>query len=139
MTSPNNEVQYGNVPEGDFDLVVMEEDREIVEGSYSIDVLHLCYAIETKEGGEKILLEDVSFSLSESSMVAVMGTSGSGKSTLLDILSNRKKSGLMSGNIYFNKAPRVEAFEKKCAYVIQQDIHLATLTVEESVYYSCCK
>ena len=53
-----------------------------------------------------------------------------GKSTLLDIIADRKLDGRWSGNIFFDNKYRSKYFGRDSAYVLQDDIHIATLTVE---------
>jgi ABC-type multidrug transport system ATPase subunit len=57
-------------------------------------------------------------------------------STLLDLLADRKVDGNWSGEVYINSKPRSNTFKKESAYVMQDDVHIATLTVEETVYFS---
>ena len=65
-----------------------------------------------------------------------MGSSGSGKSTLLDLLADRKLIGVASGGIYINHNLRTKAFSRNSAYVLQDDLHIGTLTVEETVRFA---
>lgn len=65
-----------------------------------------------------------------------MGPSGAGKSTLLDLLADRKRSGIQSGSILINQAPRSPLFSRESAYVMQDDVHNAELTVTETLRYS---
>lgn len=58
------------------------------------------------------------------------------KSTLLDLLANRKLSGNWSGDILFNHGQRSKFFNRDSAYVLQDDKHIAQLTVEETIRYS---
>lgn len=57
-------------------------------------------------------------------------------STLLDLLANRKLVGNWSGDILFNHGPRSRFFNRDSAYVLQDDKHIAQLTVEETIRYS---
>jgi ATP-binding cassette subfamily G (WHITE) protein 2 (SNQ2) len=57
-------------------------------------------------------------------------------STLLDILADRKHDGQWSGNILFNGGPRSKFFERDSAYVLQEDLQIATLTVKESIFFA---
>jgi ATP-binding cassette subfamily G (WHITE) protein 2 len=65
-----------------------------------------------------------------------MGPSGAGKSTLLDILADRKLVGTWSGDILVDGLPRTDSFRDRTAYVLQDDVHISTLTVQEIMYYS---
>lgn len=64
--------------------------------------------------------------------------SASSLSTLLDLLADRKLVGRWSGEIYFNHGPRSKYFNRDSAYILQDDLHFATLTVRETIYYSAC-
>jgi len=65
-----------------------------------------------------------------------MGASGAGKSTLLDLLADRKRSGVASGHILIDSRPRTPWFNRDSAYVLQDDLHIATLTVAETVRFA---
>ena len=65
-----------------------------------------------------------------------MGPSGGGKSTLLDILADRKRSGILIGSVLINQRPRSPLFSRESAYVLQDDVHIAELTVAETIMYS---
>jgi len=56
--------------------------------------------------------------------------------TLLDLIARRKLAGTWSGDIYLND-DRNELLQKHdIAYVLQDDIHISTLTVEETLLYA---
>lgn len=57
-------------------------------------------------------------------------------STLLDVLADRKLDGMWSGDIIVDGKPRSDDFRLRTAYVLQDDLHIATLTVAEILYYS---
>lgn len=64
------------------------------------------------------------------------GPSGAGKSTLLDLLANRKQEGVWCGDILVNQIARTAFFHRDSAYVLQDDLHLPTLTVRETLSYA---
>ncbi|KAJ8774913.1 hypothetical protein K2173_019917 [Erythroxylum novogranatense] len=69
-------------------------------------------------------------------MLAIMGPSGCGKSTLLDTLAGRLGTNTrQTGDVLINGRKQTLAYGRS-AYVAQDDILLATLTVREAVYYS---
>ncbi|MFA6687961.1 MAG: ABC-F family ATP-binding cassette domain-containing protein [Sphaerochaetaceae bacterium] len=74
--------------------------------------------------GDRDLLDDVGFSLSESSRAALAGGNGTGKSTLLKIVAGQQQSD--SGTISMTKGMRV-------AYLPQSDIVLGHRTVMEEM------
>lgn len=85
-------------------------------------------------GHEKVILEPLSGHFEPGNLVAVMGPSGSGKTTLLDILAG-KKSSPHGGVVHFNGRPRDGLFPRLSAYVPQDDILPAHLTVKEAVMF----
>lgn len=84
----------------------------------------------------KALLKHVTIAVHPGEVAFVMGPSGAGKSTLLDVLAGRIKHGVMSGAVYFNGRVRGEDFYAHSAYVRQDDVHIPTLTVEETLYFA---
>jgi ABC-type multidrug transport system ATPase subunit/ABC-type multidrug transport system permease subunit len=55
----------------------------------------------------------------------------------LDVLADRKLNGMWSGEIYINGHPRMDDFRLRTAYVLQDDVLISTLTVAETLFYSC--
>lgn len=51
-------------------------------------------------------------------------------------MANRKKIGAWGGEILINRKDRSYVFNRDSAYVLQDDIHIATLTVEETIRYA---
>ena len=84
-----------------------------------------------------VLLDDVTFSLEESSMMAVLGPSGAGKSTLLGALTGlRPASGgrvLCGGQDLYSS---FDALSRRIGYVPQDDLVQPELTVEQSISYA---
>eukprot|EP01031_Cornospumella_fuschlensis_P040541 gene40541-49419_t len=103
-----------------------------------IQVENLCYSIQPgrNPASKKVILKNLSFQLSPGSLCALLGPSGSGKSTLLDLLSDRKLEGEWSGNILFNGGPRSKWFRRDSAYILQDDLHVPTLTVRETIQFA---
>ena len=53
------------------------------------------------------------------------------------MIADRKTVGKWSGEIYFNSEPRPRVLSgNSYAYVLQDDFHIATLTVAETIYYA---
>ncbi|KAK6143828.1 hypothetical protein DH2020_024176 [Rehmannia glutinosa] len=70
-------------------------------------------------------------------LTALMGVSGAGKTTLLDVLSGRKTTGTVEGEIKVGGYPKVQStFARISGYCEQSDIHSPNITVEESVIFS---
>ncbi|RYH11928.1 ATP-binding cassette domain-containing protein, partial [archaeon] len=57
-------------------------------------------------------------------------------STLLDLLADRKEDGLWSGHILFNGGARSKWFRRDSAYILQDDMHIPTLTVKETLQFA---
>lgn len=118
----------------------LEPDAGATEG-LTINVNNLSYGVYLGGGRQfKKILHEVSFHLRPGALCALMGPSGSGKSTLLDLLADRTLVGEWSGDILFNGGPRSRWFSRDSAYILQDDLHVATLTVREAVYFAAsCK
>ncbi|KAH9327941.1 hypothetical protein KI387_000049, partial [Taxus chinensis] len=86
--------------------------------------------------GSKILVQGLTGYAQPGHMVAIMGPSGSGKSTLLDALAGRLGGATrQAGDILVNGRRQALSYGTS-AYVTQDDILMATLTVGEAVFYS---
>lgn len=93
------------------------------------------YDIQIKEG-ERRLLDNVSGWVKPGTLTALMGVSGAGKTTLLDVLAQRTSMGVVTGDMFVNGKPLDASFQRKTGYVQQQDLHLETATVRESLRFS---
>ncbi|KAF2723016.1 hypothetical protein K431DRAFT_311408 [Polychaeton citri CBS 116435] len=93
------------------------------------------YDIEIK-GQPRRLLDHVSGWVKPGTLTALMGTSGAGKTTLLDVLAQRTTMGVITGDMLVNGRPFDASFQRKTGYVQQQDLHLETATVRESLRFS---
>ncbi|KAK3005004.1 hypothetical protein RJ639_016121, partial [Escallonia herrerae] len=83
------------------------------------------------------LLRDITGSFRPGVLTALMGVTGAGKTTLLDVLSGRKSSGYIEGEIKIGGYPKVqETFARISGYCEQTDIHSPQITVEESLLFS---
>ena len=83
------------------------------------------------------LLRDITGSFRPGVLTALMGVSGAGKTTLLDVLSGRKSSGIVEGEIKIGGYPKVQdTFARISGYCEQSDVHSPQITVEESVIFS---
>jgi ATP-binding cassette subfamily G (WHITE) protein 2 (SNQ2) len=65
-----------------------------------------------------------------------MGESGAGKTTLLNVLSQRVDMGTITGDFLVNGAKLDTSFRRSTGYVQQQDLHVAELTVRESLQFA---
>ncbi|CAN8098219.1 unnamed protein product [Discula destructiva] len=93
------------------------------------------YDIQIK-GEDRRLLDHVSGWVKPGTLTALMGVSGAGKTTLLDALAQRITMGVITGDMLVNGNPLDESFQRKTGYVQQQDLHLETSTVRESLQFS---
>ncbi|KAM0064290.1 putative ABC transporter, AAA+ ATPase domain, ABC-2 type transporter [Helianthus debilis subsp. tardiflorus] len=83
------------------------------------------------------LLCDVTGSFRPGVLTALMGVSGAGKTTLLDVLSGRKTTGIVEGEIRIGGYPKVQGtFARVSGYCEQSDVHSPQITVQESVIFS---
>lgn len=96
---------------------------------------NVCYDIEIK-GEPRRLLDNVSGWVKPGTLTALMGVSGAGKTTLLDVLAHRTSMGVITGDMFVNGRPLDQSFQRKTGYVQQQDLHLDTATVRESLRFS---
>lgn len=96
---------------------------------------NVTYDIPVKEG-TRTLLDNVSGWVKPGTLTALMGTSGAGKTTLLDTLAQRTTMGVVTGDMFVNGKPFDSSFQRKTGYVQQQDLHLETATVRESLRFS---
>lgn len=95
----------------------------------------LCYEVQIKKETRKIL-NNVDGWVKPGTLTALMGASGAGKTTLLDCLAERTTMGVITGNIFVNGNLRDESFPRSIGYCQQQDLHLKTATVRESLKFS---
>ncbi|KAL2812679.1 ATP-binding cassette transporter [Aspergillus cavernicola] len=93
------------------------------------------YDIEIKDEHRR-LLDHVSGWVKPGTLTALMGVSGAGKTTLLDVLAHRTTMGVITGDMFVNGKGLDESFQRKTGYVQQQDLHLETATVRESLRFS---
>ncbi|KAK4101105.1 ABC transporter-like protein [Parathielavia hyrcaniae] len=93
------------------------------------------YDIDVREGKRR-LLDHVSGWVKPGTLTALMGASGAGKTTLLDVLAHRTGVGVVTGDMLVNGTPLRADFQRQTGYVQQQDLHLDTATVRESLRFS---
>ncbi|KAH7157380.1 ATP-binding cassette transporter ABC1 [Dactylonectria estremocensis] len=96
---------------------------------------NVVYDIEIKKE-QRRLLDNVSGWVKPGTLTALMGVSGAGKTTLLDVLAQRVTMGVVTGDMLVNGKPFDASFQRKTGYVQQQDLHLETATVRESLRFS---
>ncbi|GMG03756.1 unnamed protein product [Aspergillus oryzae] len=129
--------------ESAVELSAMKPTTESGEGDMSIippqkDIFtwrDVCYDIEIK-GEPRRLLDHVSGWVKPGTLTALMGVSGAGKTTLLDVLAHRTSMGVITGDMFVNGRGLDQSFQRSTGYVQQQDLHLETATVRESLRFS---
>lgn len=96
------------------------------------------YVVTASTSKDKLhLLKGISGYFEKGKMTALMGSSGAGKTTLMDVLSLRKASGDVSGEIRINGFPQeADSFRRMSGYVEQFDTQSPQLTVRETVEFS---
>ena len=116
----------------------LERDIENFKISESVATFHwrdVCYDINIK-GENRRILNNVDGWVKPGTLTALMGASGAGKTTLLDCLAERTTMGVISGNIFVDGRLRDTSFPRSIGYCQQQDLHLKTATVRESLRFS---
>ncbi len=96
-------------------------EKELVGDGVDIALENLCFSYETSD---KMILQDISFSIEKGSKIALIGASGSGKTTLAQIISGfYEKSG---GELFYNNIATEEldkhSIRKKIFLVLQMPI-----------------
>lgn len=93
--------------------------------------------ISVPVAGGRLLMDDLSFSLEECSLMAVVGPSGAGKSTLLNALTGFKPAPI--GTVLYAGRSLYESYEdlrQRIGYVPQDDILHPQLTVQRALEFS---
>ncbi|SSD61647.1 related to ATP-binding cassette transporter CGR1 [Saccharomycodes ludwigii] len=93
------------------------------------------YEVKIKNETKRIL-DGVDGWVKPGTLTALMGASGAGKTTLLDCLASRVTMGVITGNIFVDGHVRDNSFPRSIGYCQQQDLHLSTATVRESLRFS---
>jgi ABC-type multidrug transport system ATPase subunit len=83
------------------------------------------------------LIQNVNGFFEPGTITCLMGSSGAGKTTLLDVLSGRKNTGVVKGEIFLNGLPKVDTyFQKIMGYVEQFDSLPPKSTAREAIAFS---
>ncbi|GAA5014131.1 FHA domain-containing protein [Kitasatospora paranensis] len=118
-------------------VLVGDQLQEFVDtGEVTFSARHLTVEVDFK-GGKKVLLNDVSFSVPEKSLVAVIGPSGSGKSTLLRALTGYRPAD--RGEVLYDNHNLYRQFAElrsRIGLVPQSEILHKELTVRSGLKYA---
>jgi len=98
----------------------MRADDEVHE-QVALTFKNLTYSVDLgKKQGTKMILDGISGCFKPSRLTALFGASGCGKTSLMDVLSRRKNTGTIEGEIRFAGAPcKKENIKHLCGYVEQ--------------------
>lgn len=91
--------------------------------------------VQTDQG--RTLVDNISFSLERSSLVAVVGPSGAGKSTLLNALAGFRPAD--EGTVLYNERDLYDSYEdlrQRIGYVPQDDVLHPQLTVRRALQFA---
>ena len=102
-------------------------------GSVQLDALRLTKRV----AGGKVILDDVSLSISDRQFVGLLGPSGAGKSTLIDALNGLRP--VEEGRVLVNDIDLYESFDSvraQLGYVPQDDIIHRELDVARALHYA---
>lgn len=120
-----------------------EKDVSVVETVLPFQRVNLTfkdihYTVVSSIGNEKIeLLKGIDGVVEAGKMTALMGSSGAGKTTLMDVLSLRKSSGEITGEVRLNGHLQEDRSFRRCTgYVEQFDVQTAQLTIRETCEFS---
>lgn len=133
VTAPSQPL---NESEKDLDELAVKKTKSAVQsnGSY-YTWTNVNYTVGTGDS-EKKLLHEVNGFVKPGRLTALMGPSGAGKTTLLDNLAQRKRVGVITGNLLLDGKPLGGDFERNTGFVEQQDVHDGTATVREALRFS---
>ncbi|AAS54349.2 AGL142Cp [Eremothecium gossypii ATCC 10895] len=134
----NCDIEFGNAPGKESSTIGSDQSRELIQRIGSDSIFHwrdVCYDIQIKNETRRILT-NVDGWVKPGTLTALMGYSGAGKTTLLDVLANRVRVGVVTGNIFVDGHLRDTSFQRKTGYCQQQDLHGRTQTVRDALKFS---
>lgn len=113
-----------------------EEALKDISGSESVFTWENVEYTVPYLGGERKLLNKVNGYAKPGFMVALMGASGAGKTTLLNTLSQRQKTGVVTGDMLVDGRPLGTEFQRGTGFCEQMDLHDGTATIREALEFS---
>ncbi|KAG0684143.1 ATP-binding cassette transporter snq2 [Pichia californica] len=130
----SNEKIIDDISESQHSSATIENGQKL--GSDDIFMWQNVDYVVPYDGADRKLLDNVQGYVLPGTLTALMGESGAGKTTLLNVLSRRVDVGVVTGDTLINGKPIDPSFERRTGYVQQQDLHIAELTVRESLIFS---
>jgi ABC-type multidrug transport system ATPase subunit len=93
-----------------------------------------------EDENKRVILNNISGFALPNEVLAILGPSGSGKTSLLNIIAcrqlNTNKTSTITRNVKANNIQMdVSNFGRICAYIMQDDILMESLTPRESLYF----
>ncbi|AET41310.1 uncharacterized protein Ecym_8014 [Eremothecium cymbalariae DBVPG len=138
----DEEKSLGIEPISDSKLIRSSTGRSNLETTVGLSksqaIFHwrnVCYSVKIKDEN-RLILDHVDGWVKPGTLTALMGASGAGKTTLLDCLASRVTTGVLTGSMFVNGNLRDKSFPRSIGYCQQQDLHLSTATVKESLRFS---
>ncbi|PBP22087.1 hypothetical protein BUE80_DR007074 [Diplocarpon rosae] len=113
-----------------------EEALQELSGSESVFTWENVQYSVPYMGGERQLLNKVNGYAKPGVMIALVGSSGAGKTTLLNTLSQRQKTGVVSGDMLVDGRPLGSEFQRGTGFCEQMDLHDGTATIREALEFS---
>ena len=92
---------------------------------------------DKKTKADKVIIQNISATVTPGHVLAIMGPSGSGKTTLINSLTMSAFGGVTRGSVTLGgerMTPRL--FQRHCFVVNQQDFHWPFLTCRETLEYA---
>jgi ABC transport system ATP-binding/permease protein len=117
-------------------LLRLQGDR-LVTAVDTGDVAFSAHGLSVQVGGDRLLLRDVTFSLPERSLLAVVGPSGAGKSTLLNALTGARPAD--RGHVRYGGRDLYASYDElrhRIGLVPQDDVLHPQLTVRRALRFA---
>ena len=119
-----------------LDSFTIKNKVEEKSNGMEINIKNINLTTTSSDGSQVNLLNDINGVIPAGKMCAIMGANGSGKTLLLNIIRNQNKVGTVTGSILYDGQPFNPSLFRSVSFVPQSDIHLALLTVKETLYYA---
>ncbi len=133
--TPSIDLIYNDLKDTEDMLRIEHKDESNAPDTSDADSISVDHVSFAYSGGERNVLDDVSFSIPVGSSVGFIGTTGSGKSTMADVILGILKP--QKGTIRFGSMDIGEypfTWSKKLAY-IPQSIYLADESIKENIAF----